>query len=155
MRETSSHHGSTLSVAASMTVCVPAFLLAAWIIETRGAPLSPSLVIPGALGMAALNFVLVVVLEQCRSRIGPFTLQALLGEIGVVMLFVIAAAINRFVGDVGFSWMMPAVLLYLALGAVAVFRERRVSLKFLLGLNALAMAALWGVGAMGKVVLPF
>lgn len=143
------------SHATSMLVCVPAFCLSVWIMETYIPWPSPALVMTGVMGVAAVNFLLIVALERWRSRLGTLTLPALLGAVGIVMLFMIAQGVNRFYMDFGYGWLLPAVVFYMMLSSVAIFRERFVALKCYLALNAVALSVLWGLGAADKVALPF
>jgi hypothetical protein len=79
----------------------------------------------------------------------------LLLTVGMVLLFVLTYGVNRFVADIGFGWLYPAVLVALCSFAVAVFMERNNMLKAALAANAVSLAILWNLAYSDKIVLPF
>src|SRR4051812_22419885 len=112
------------SLIASLIVCVPAFCLFAYVLETRSVLAPANVVVPVMLGMTAVDFALILGLEYCRSRLGALTLPALLAAMGVVLALVVADGVSRFVTDVGTAWLLPVVMAYMAFSTVAVFKER-------------------------------
>jgi hypothetical protein len=143
------------SLLVSLAVCLPAFCLAVWLIEKPVAWTSPPLVVLCILGLTAANFATIIFLEYYRASIGRLTLPALLGAVAVVLLYMIAQSMDRFVHDIGYNWLFPAVACFLLLSACAIFRERQLLLKGYLALNTVAMAVLWGLGDMDRMTLPF
>lgn len=157
MRDMHEHHHGELfrSLTASLAVGVPSLCLAAWLIEARPALSSPSSVMLMILALSAVNVMLVLAIEEYQARLSALTFPALLATSGVSLLFVIAEGVNRFAFDAGYVWLFPFVAGGLVVSALAMFRESGVLLKCLLGLNVVALAALWCMGAVGKIVLPF
>jgi len=143
------------SLIVSLAVCVPAFCLFAYVLETRSVLAPPGVVVPVMLGMTAVDFVLIVGLEYYRSQLGALTLPALLAAMGVVLALVVMDGINHFVMDFGYAWLMPVVVAYMAFSTAAVFKERRVPVKCLLSLNAVMLTTLCALGTTGKIPLPF
>lgn len=143
------------SLVTSLLVCVPSFCFSVYIIETHISWSAPALVMAAILCVGVFNFGLTVALEYCRSKLGPLTLPAMLCVAAVVLLFVIAESFDRFVDKIDYGWLLPAVAVGLALSTLAIFKERVLALKLHLAFNSLALAVLWGLGATGKISLPF
>jgi hypothetical protein len=143
------------SLVTGLLVCVPSFCLSVYIMETRINWPAPAVITAAILCAAAANFALIVFLEYYRRRLGALTLPALLTEVGIVMLFVIAGSINRYYADFGYGWLAPLVAFYLCLSTLAIFREKTLLLKCHLGLNAVMLAVLCSLGAADRIALPF
>jgi hypothetical protein len=143
------------SVITSLIVSVPSFCMALYVVEARISWDSPGLIVFFILGLAVANFAAIVFLEQYRASIGKLTLPALLSGVGLVLLFVVAEAVNRFYRDLGYEWLLPAVILALAISFVAIFRERKMALKCQLAGNSVAAAVLWSLGMADKMAMPF
>lgn len=148
-------HELRLSIAASLAVCLPTFVLSVWLMEAKIAWSHPSLIVVAILALAALNFGAIVVLEYYRSSIGSLTLPALIGTVSLVLMYMIAEGINRFFRDFGYDWLFPAVVLVLGLSLLAIFKEKQLLLKLQLAANSLAIAVLGALGAADKVAMPF
>lgn len=115
---------------------------------------------PGVWTMALVvvgmgDFVAAVGLEPFKRKLGDLTLPMLLLAPGMVLLFTLTYGINRFVADIGYGWLYPAVLVALCTFAVALFMERNTALKATLAVNAVALAMLWNLAYSDKLVLPF
>lgn len=143
------------SLASSVAVSVPCFCLAVFLIEADIVWGAPQQVLLGILLLAACNFATLVTLEHCRDRIGALTIPSLLSALGLVVLFVIAEGINRFVGNIGYRWIFPLVAVAVLLIMAAIFREKIFLLKCHLGCNSVALAMLWSLGAADRISLPF
>lgn len=143
------------SLVTSLLVSVPSFCASLYFMEAKIVWDSPSLVVTFLLGFAVANFASIVILEHYRSEIGKLTLPALLSAVGLVFLFVIAEAINRFFLDFGYNWLFPVVLLALGLSFIAIFKEEKLALKCQLAFNSVAVAVLWALGVADKVAIPF
>jgi hypothetical protein len=143
------------SLMTSMLVALPCLMMAWSIIRMRITWSAPATVMMAILCLGVLNFVLTVGLEPVRRRIGGLTLPAILASSSVVFLFVLAGSFNRFVQDVNYQWLLPVVGMCLILSLLAIFRERILALKLYLAFNALSLSVLWGLGATGRVWLPF
>jgi hypothetical protein len=115
---------------------------------------------PGVWTMALVvigagDFIAAVGLEPFRRKLGDLTLPMLLLAPGMVLLFTLTYGINRFVADIGYGWLYPAVLVMLASFAVALYMERNTALKATLAFNAVALALLWNLAYSDRFVLPF
>lgn len=144
-----------MSMVTSLGVCVPSFCASVWLMETQVDFSHPALVAMGILGLAVINFGVIVMLDKYRARLGALTLPALLATVGVVLLYMMAEAINRFVADFGYQWLFPFVAGVLGLCLVAIFREQRLILKCQLGVNGIGLAVLWTLGASDRLAMPF
>lgn len=105
--------------------------------------------------VSVVNFVALVALEEYRSRLGAFTMPAIIAATFIVLLIVVFAAINRYVPSLQYQWMFPVIFFVIAFKYLAMFREKNLALKFYLAVNVIALAALWGLGIQGKISLPF
>lgn len=143
------------SLVTSLLVSLPTFCAALYFMEAQITWRSPSLIVVFILGLAVANFAAIVILEHYRSSLGNLTLPALLSGVGLILLFVTAEAINRFYRDFGYEWLFPVVVLALGLSFLAIFRERKMALKFQLACNSVAVAVLWSLGAADKIAMPF
>ena len=154
-QEESQQHDLVKSVITSLLVCVPTFCASVWVMEAKPLWTTPAVTMLVILGMTAANFAALVFLEHYRTRIGGLTLPTIVGAVGIVVLFVIAESLNRFVRDFGYDWLFPVIMIYLLLSFVAIFREKVVMLKLHLSLNVVVIAILWTLGAADKIALPF
>ena len=141
--------------AASLMIAIPAVLATLFLFENRVQWGQPELVVTGVLLLMLADFVLLTVIDSRGVPVGDLTLPALLSYIGIAMIYVITATLNRFVEDYGYAWLMPPALVGLAVIYGAIFRERQATMKALLALNGLALSVLWALGASDKMALPF
>lgn len=116
---------------------------------------TPSLIMPFILALGAGSFTLIAVLDSMHARTGQWTMPGLLSVTGIVMLFMIAEAANRFLGDFGYGWLLPVALSAQAVLYVAIFTERGLLLKTVLLLDSFAISVLWGLGASDRMFMPF
>jgi hypothetical protein len=142
-----------LTIASALSV--PALIAVFELMDHRANWNMPGVWTMGMMAVALCDFVAVVGLEPFRRKLGDLTLPMLLLSVGMVLLFVLTYGVNRFVADIGFGWLYPAVLVALCSFAVAVFMERNNSLKAALAVNAVALAILWNLAYSDKLVLPF
>jgi hypothetical protein len=105
--------------------------------------------------LAAIDFATVVFIEQYRRRLGALTIPAFLGTIFIILMFVIAASLNRFFEHLGYGYMTPFAFAALLLVYAAAFREKNIALKCYLSLNSIALALLWAMGTSDKITMPF
>lgn len=115
----------------------------------------PGMWMMGILGFTALNLLVTLLLEPYTSRIGPFTMPAILATIALVLLYLITEALNRFAEKIGYEWLLPFVLAGLCICYTGIFRERSVVLRLYMALNGLMLTLLWCMGVADKVSLPF
>lgn len=144
------------STTASLGLCVPSLCLCVYLMQTRVDWAHPAMTAMVALSVGALNLGVIVALDPVRRELGRLTMPALLSTVAVVLLYTMTEAINRFVQDIGYTWLFPLVVATLAVSFMAIFIEGKVPLKFLLAVNALTLATLWGLGVSGRLsALPF
>lgn len=163
--DTRSHHpahsGASLSreyirhLTVASALSVPVLIVVFELLDHRANWDMPGVWTLGMLAIALCDFVAVVGLEPFRRKLGDLTLPMLLLTVGMMLLFVLTYGINRFVANIGFGWLYPAVLVALCSFAVAVFMERNNVLKAALASNAVALAILWNLAYSDKLVLPF
>lgn len=163
--DTHSHHrahaGAALSkeyirhLTVASALSVPALIVVFELLDHRANWSMPDAWTLAMLGIALCDFVAVVGLEPFRRKLGDLTLPMLLLTVGMALLFVLTYGINRFVADIGFGWLYPAVLVALCSFAIAVFMERNNVLKVALAVNAVALAVLWNLAYSDKLILPF
>jgi len=109
----------------------------------------------GILGFTAGNLLMTLLLEPYSSRIGPFTMPAILATIALVLLYLITEALNRFAEKIGYEWLLPFVLAGLCICYTGIFREQSFVLRLYMALNGLMLTLLWCMGVADKVALPF
>lgn len=105
--------------------------------------------------VSVVNFVALVALEEYRSKLGSFTIPAMIAATFIVLLIVVIVAISRYVPSLHYQWLFPVIFFVIAFKYLAMFREKNLALKFYLAVNIIALAALWGLGIQGKISLPF
>jgi hypothetical protein len=109
--------------------------------------------------VAALDIGVAVLLEPYCRRLSALTIPAMISVTGLVLLFAVADALNRFsensVGHVSYNWLTPFVITSLALIYGAMFKERSLLLKGYFSLNSMAVMFLWALGSIDKVMMPF
>lgn len=101
------------------------------------------------------NFLALVALEQFRAHMGSFTLPALLTACGLILFVVIVEGLSRFMPVIDFHWLYAVISMAIVFKYLAIFRERNLALKFYLGVNILALAALLSLGSTDRIALPF
>lgn len=138
-----------------MVVGIPSLFVAVWLLKNSPIPEQPSLIATIILGMAATNFAAVIFLEKYRDRLGRLTLHALLTVVGMVLLYIVTDALNRYVSDIGYHWLYPPVLAAIGVIYIALFREKHFWIKCLLAADAVMIAGLWCLGITEKLALPF
>ena len=105
--------------------------------------------------LAVFDFTTVVFIEQYRRELGATTIPALLATIFIILLFVIAASLNRFFQHLGYEYLAPFVFATVLLTYVAIFLEKNMVLKSYLSINSIALILLWVVGNSDRVIMPF
>jgi hypothetical protein len=143
------------SLAGSVAVGMPSLFMVVWLLRSSPIPEQPSLMAMIILGIAAGNFMAVIMLEKHRAVLGHLTLHALVMTVGMVLLYIFADTFNRFVVDVGYRWLYPPVLAAIGVVYIALFRERHFWIKALLAIDGVMLASLWCLGIAEKLALPF
>lgn len=150
-----SHSDLWKSALISCMVGVPVFCLSVFIMESKPFWASPALTMLAILGMTAANFAAIIFLEYYRSRLSRLSMPVMFGAVGLVLLYIIAESVNRFILDFGYDWLFPIVAVYLLASFIAIFSEKLVLVKLHIGINAVVIAVLWTLGAADKIALPF
>jgi len=105
--------------------------------------------------LAAFDFATVVFIEKYRSTLGALTLPAFLAALGTIFLFIVVESFNRLFEGFGYTLTMPFVAVAVLMIYAAIFMEKNMMLKICLGINSLALALLWALGATDMITLPF
>jgi hypothetical protein len=143
------------SLIGSLAVGIPSLFVVVHLMKTTPVLAQPSLASLIILVMTLGNFVALTGLEKYRDMLGRLTIHALVSTIGVVLLFVISDALNRFAFDIGHRWMFPMVMTGLVVLYIALFRERVIWVKTLLAVDGIMVAVLWCLAASDKLYMPF
>jgi len=143
------------SLIGSLAVGIPSLFVVVYLLKSTPILAQPSLASLIILVMTLGNFVALTGLEKYRDNLGRLTIPALVSTIGVVLLFVISDALNRFVSDIGHHWLFPMVMTGLVMLYTALFRERTIWVKTLLAANGIILAILWCLAASDKLYMPF
>jgi hypothetical protein len=133
----------------------PALSSAIYLIQNKGPIHAPYLIACIVLLLTALDFIAVIMIEPQRSKFSILTLPALLSTMAVILLFVIAEALNRFAGHFGYSFLTPFVAVTVLLAYAAVIKEKNIPLKCYLSLNSIALMFLGELGPIDKNTMPF
>lgn len=139
----------------SLMLLLPAAFITFLMIESRVTWPHSQLFMVVILGLMAVDFLMLVMLEPYRQSLGDFTIPSLLSFIAVTILFTMNEALDRFIVSYGFSWLTPFAAVALLVIYIGVFREKNFSMKAFLCFNALALTTLWCLGNTSKVALPF
>jgi hypothetical protein len=143
------------SASFSMLALSPSLMAGMYLADNRTLLQAPYLMDYALLALAALDMAAVLLLEPYRRQFSRLTFPALIGAATVILLFVIAYALSRFFGHMGYVFLTPLVVLCLGLICATVFAERNIALKFYLSLNSVAVMLLWALGSIDKITMPF
>lgn len=143
------------SLIGSLAVGIPSLFVVVYLMKSTPVMAQPSVASLIILAMTLGNFVALTGLEKYRDNLGKLTIHALVSTIGVVLLFVIADAVNRFAFDLGYQWLFPMVMAGLVVLYTALFRERVIWVKTLLAIDGVMLAILWCLAASDKLYMPF
>ena len=136
-------------------ISAPCTLLSIFIMQKHFSFHQPWLWMLGILALGVLDFLAAILLEPMKRELGSLTLPALLGSCGMVLFYVLAQTLNRYIEHLGYDWLLPFVIASLGLCYAGIFLEKNAHLKCYLALNGLALTVLWCLGAADKVALPF
>lgn len=139
----------------SLVILSPSLLSGIFLIENHVPVTHAYLVACLILLLAVLDFVMVVLLEPYRRRLGALTMGAFIVTISIILLFIMTNALHRFFDHLGYDYLTPFVVAGELLLVAAVFFEKNAALKCSLSLNSIALAVLWAMGAADKVTMPF
>lgn len=140
---------------AGVVIAVPTAILSFLLVQTRFTLPYAAWIMMCILGLMVADFLLLILFEPHRKRIGDMTIPALLLFIGVAFSFIMTETLNRFVSSYGFGWLTPLTIIALAAIYGGVLREKFFVLKLVLAVNGLALSLLWCLGDVDKVALPF
>lgn len=140
-----------LSVMITLTGCFLSFMM----VQTRLDWPNAQLIMGAILGLMALNFVMVGVLEPYRSTLGTLTIPAMLASIGMTVICLLMEVVNRFVVPLNYGVLTPIAVAAMVVIYASVFRERHTLMKLFLSINGLALTVLWCLGNADKMALPF
>lgn len=139
----------------SLAISLPCIGITWFLADVNTSWPAAHIIFAAILVVSLVNFVALVALEEYRSRLGSFTVPALIAAMTIVLLIVIILGVGRYVPGLGYRWMFPLILFVIVFKYLALFREKNLALKFYLAVNIIALAALWGLGEHGKIALPF
>lgn len=156
-RKNSLFSGQNLFKSTLVSIFVLAPSLVSWLfLMANHVPATHAyLVACGVLLLAVIDFAVIVLLEPYRRRLGLLTMLSFIGVIGIVLLFVAADALNRFIDHLGYGIVTPVAIGGALLLTAAIFCEKNTVLKCHLSINSIALAVLWAMGAADKVTMPF
>jgi hypothetical protein len=140
-----------LSMMITLTACCLSFIM----LQARVIWPHPEMLVTAILGLMALNFLMVGVLEPYRSRFGVLTIPTMLSSIGLTIVCLFMEVVNRFVVSYSYGLMTPIAVAALALIYVGAFREQNLPMKLYLCANGLALTVLWTLVEAGRMALPF
>ena len=144
-----------LPFATSLAIAGPCSFLSIALMHKYSAFPQPMLWVTGVLALAGLNIATACILDGDRARLGAFTMPALLAMAGIVLMYIFAQSINRYVTPVGYDWMLPFVIAGLGLCYCGVFLEKSLFLKASMAASGLALTVMWCLGSADKLALPF
>jgi hypothetical protein len=143
------------SITVNAAVLAPAMLSGIYLIENLAPSGHAYFIACAILILAVINFVTIALIEPYRRNLGKLTIPAFICAIGLVLLFVMTDALNRFFDHLGYNWLTPLVAIVTLLIYIAVLREKNIALKCHLSINSIALSILWAMGAIDKITLPF
>lgn len=144
-----------LPFATSLAIAAPCSFLSLALMHTYSSFPQPMMWVTGVLAIAGLNIATACVLDGERSRLGVFTMPALLAMVGIVILYIFGQSVNRYITPVGYDWMLPFVIPGLGLCYCGIFLEKSMFLKALMAVSGLALTVMWCLGSANKLALPF
>ena len=144
-----------LPFATSLTIAAPSTALSIMLMHRHVNMSEPWLWMLGILGLAAVCLMGAALLEPVSRSIGRLTIPALLGYVALVILYVVAQTLNRYLTHLGYDWLFPFVIAAQGFCYCGIFFEKHIYLKSLLALNGLALTVLWSLGSADKIALPF
>lgn len=144
-----------LPFATSVAIAGPCSFLSIALMHKYSSFPQPMLWATGVLVLAAVNIATACMLDSERPRLGVFTMPALLAMAGIVLMYIFAQSVNRYITQVGYDWLLPFVIAGLGLCYCGVFLEKSLYLKVAMALSGLALTVLWCLGSADKLALPF
>ncbi len=104
--------------------------------------------------LAVFNFTTVVMIDE-YDNIKRLTIPALVTATAIIFMFIIAESLNRFLMQMGYSYITPFLFIVNLFTYVAIFREKNYVLKLYLSLNTIALYILWAMGCAETFTTPF
>lgn len=144
-----------LPFATSVAIAGPCSFLSIALMHNHSPFSQPMLWATGVLALAGMNIATACMLDGERARLGAFTMPALLAMAGIVLMYVFAQSVNRYVTPVGYDWLLPFVIAGLGLCYCGIFLEKSLFLKALMAASGLALTVMWCLGSADKLALPF
>lgn len=139
----------------SLMLAGPCTVYSVLVMQKHVSYAEPWLWMLGILALAIVCILATMLLEPVYRTIGRLTMPALLGYVALVMLYVLAQTLNRYITHLGYEWLFPFVIAAQGLCYCGIFFEKHLYLKSLLGVCGLALTVLWCLGVADKVALPF
>lgn len=143
------------SVLVGTLVIIPSVLTGYYLMDNPVPTQYAYFVACSVLFLSVLDFAIVVFIEQYRDRLGRVTMPALLSAIAVIFMFIIMESLNRFIKELGYSYLTPFIAVTILLIYAAVFTEKNMLLKVYLGINSIALMLFWAMGFSNKIMMPF
>ncbi len=144
-----------LPFAISLAIAVPCSFLSITLMHKYSSFPQPMLWVTAVLVLSGVNLVLACLFDRDRAQLGTFTMAGMLATVGIVILYIFAQSVNRYMTPVGYDWMLPFVIAGLGICYCGVFFEKSLFLKAYLALNGFALTVMWCLGAADKLALPF
>ena len=144
-----------LPFATSLAIAAPCSFLSMTLMHKYSSFPQPVVWVTGVLALAMANLVLACVFDRDRQQLGLFTMAGMLAMVGIVILYIFAQSVNRYMAPVGYDWTLPFVVAGLGICYCGVFFEKSLFLKAYLAVNGLALTVLWCLAAADKLALPF
>ncbi len=104
--------------------------------------------------LAVFNFTTVVLIDE-YDNIKRLTIPALVAATAIIFMFIIAESLNRFLMQMGYSYITPFLFIVNLFTYMAIFREKNYVLKLYLSLNTIALFILWAMGCAETFTTPF
>lgn len=141
--------------ATSVAIAVPCSFLSMTLMHKYSAFPQPVVWVTGVLALAAANLALACIFDRDRQQLGLFTMAGMLAMVGIVILYIFAQSVNRYMAPVGYGWTLPFVVAGLGICYCGVFFEKSLFLKAYLAVNGLALTVMWCLADADKLALPF
>ncbi len=144
-----------LPFATSLAIAAPCSFLSISLMHKYSSFPQPVVWVTAVLALAALNLALACVFDRNRAQLGLFTMAGMLSVVGIVILYIFAQSVNRYMAPVGYDWTLPFVIAGLGICYCGVFLEKSLFLKAYLAVNGIALTVMWCLAAADKLALPF
>ncbi len=142
-----------LPITVSLIAIIPSAIIG-YLVKDHNIPVHYShMVAITVVTLAMFNFATVVMMTEYGDSTQKFTVPALTTSTAIIIMFVIAEALNKHVTDLGYQYITPFLFLVNLFVYFAVFKEDDFPLKFYLSLNSIALYILWAMGN-AEIIMP-